>query len=126
MPMTTALKEMLSALKMRSDGKGLVFSEDGINPFSYRSIQHYYNRAFKEAGVKRTSTHILRHTFSTDYLTATKDHLSLSRILGHASTRQTEHYAKITGNLTNHSFLAYQEANSENLGKVLNFEGVAG
>ena len=125
-PMTTALKEMLSALKIRSNGKGLVFSQDGVNPFSYRSIQHYYNRAFKEAGVQRTSTHILRHTFSTDYLTATKDHLSLSRILGHASTRQTEHYAKITGILTKQSFLAYQEANSENLGKVLNFEGVAG
>lgn len=113
---------LISLLKEMNQDKGtreLIFSHDGHAPLAYRSIQYFYNKAFERAGIKHRSTHILRHTFSTDFLTDTKDHVSLSRLLGHSSTRQTEHYAKITGNLTNCSFETFKEGTEERLGKIL-------
>jgi integrase len=117
-PMTADLKLLLKDMNINAK-PGLVFSFDGNSPLTYRSIQHFYNKAFERAGISHRSTHILRHTFSTDFITDTKDHISLSRLLGHSSTRQTEHYAKITGNLTDESFRAYKEGSEERIGKVL-------
>ncbi len=118
--MTTFLKALLLDMNQGAT-PGLVFSFDGVNPLPYRTIQYFFDKAFERAGISHRSTHILRHTFSTDYLTATKDHVSLSRLLGHASTRQTEHYAKVTGTLTSDSFQTFKEDTEEKLGKVLNF-----
>jgi integrase len=117
-PMTIDLKLLLKEMNQASSS-GLVFSLDRETPLAYRSIQYFYNKAFEKAGITHRSTHILRHTFSTDFITDTKDHVSLSRLLGHSSTRQTEHYAKITGNLTDESFKAYKEGSEERLGKLL-------
>ena len=124
-PMTKDLRYLLSKMKQSPSGK-LVFSEDGNEPLSYRSVQHYYARAFKAAGISWKGSHVLRHTFSTNYLTATKDYVSLSRFLGHASTRQTEHYAKITGTLTDRSFETFNESAGEMFGNVLAFDQSAG
>lgn len=117
-PMTADLKNLLMVMNQTASS-GLVFSFDGKSPLEYRSIQYFYDKAFERAGINHRSTHILRHTFSTDYLSDTKDHVALSRILGHSSTRQTEHYAKITGTLTDESFKTFKEASEERLGKVL-------
>jgi integrase len=124
-PMTEALKRLLLHLKSVSS-QGLIFTQGNDLPLSYRSIQHYYNRAFELSGIKWRSTHILRHTFSTNFLTATKDHLTLAKFLGHSSTRQTEHYAKVTGTLTSESFKSFNEDLELKLGNVLNFRSVAG
>ncbi len=117
-PMTADLKNLLMVLNQEAKLE-LVFTFDGMTPLEYRSIQYFYNKAFERAGINQRSTHILRHTFSTDYLSDTKDHVALSRILGHSSTRQTEHYAKITGALTDNSFKTFKEASEVRLGKVL-------
>ena len=84
--------------------KGLVFSEDGLNPAPYRVIQHYYDKAFLSAGLKWRSTHILRHTFATDFLEKTGNKLALQGLLGHSSSRQTDHYAKITDSVIKQKF----------------------
>lgn len=88
----------------------LVFSLDGNEPFSYRSIQYHFNRCYKTIGINWRSTHILRHSFSTQYLSITRDRHSLSKTLGHSNLKQTEHYAKITDSLVEESFESYQMA----------------
>ncbi len=117
-PMTSHLKLILKEMN-QSSSHGLIFSQDGETPLTYRSIQYLYDKAFIRAGISHRSTHILRHTFSTDFLSLTKDFVSLSRLIGHASTRQTEHYAKITDNLTDESFKSYNEGSEERFGKHL-------
>ena len=117
-PMTGNLKALLKEMNQQAQS-GLVFSLDGKTPLTYRSIQYIFNRAFERADIDHRSTHILRHSFSTDFITDTKDYISLARFLGHSTTRQTEHYAKITGNLTDESFKAYKEGSEERLGKIL-------
>jgi integrase len=89
--------------------KGLVFSHDGSNPVTYSSIQHYYDKAFAFAGLKWSSTHILRHTFATDFLEKTGNKLALQGQLGHSSSRQTEHYAKITDSVIKAGVKAYDK-----------------
>lgn len=78
---------------------GLIFSTDGIKPLSYRAVQYRYDKAFKRAGLGFRSTHILRHSFATDFLTKTSDQPALQGILGHATQKQTAHYAKINSEL---------------------------
>lgn len=90
--------------------KGLIFSQDGFSPVSYRAIQYSYNNAFKALGMNWTSTHILRHSFATDFLEKTLNQLALQQTLGHKSLRQTEHYAKITQKLTEQSMSAYNQS----------------
>lgn len=124
-PIMPSLKSLLLHMS-QTKGKGLIFSDADNLPLKYRSIQYHFNRGFQAAGIKHSSTHILRHTYSTSFLTATKDHVSLSKLLGHQSTRQTEHYAKITSALTNQSFKEFSRDSEERLGKVLNFGHAAG
>ncbi len=123
---TGPLKEVLLEWRSVSRNKGLVFSCNGIEPYGFRSIQYHYNKAFEDAGLKFRSTHILRHSFSTEFLRLTKDFISLSKILGHSNTRQTEHYAKVTGSMAEDSFEKYKDLNSESMGRVINFKAVAG
>lgn len=89
--------------------KGLVFSEDGLNPAKYRGIQRHYDKAFIRAGLKWRSTHILRHTFATDFLEKTGNKLALQGQLGHSSSRQTDHYAKITDSVIKAGVKAYNQ-----------------
>lgn len=125
-PLTAALINVLTEWKSLSRGQGLIFSNDGVTPYSFRAIQYAYNLAFETTGVKWRSTHILRHTFSTDFLRATKDFMSLAKILGHANTRQTEHYAKVTGSMAFESFEIYKERSAERMDNVINFKKAAG
>lgn len=76
--------------------EGLVFSEDGKTPYTYRQIQHFYDRAFEAAGIEMRGTHLLRHTFATLFIEKTGNQVALKGILGHSSIKQTDHYAKVT------------------------------
>lgn len=88
-----ALKDLQEFLKRTS---GLIFSEDGKEIVSYRSVQHHYDSALKLSGLKFRSTHILRHTFATQFLNSTGNKLALTAVLGHSDPRQTDRYGKIT------------------------------
>lgn len=99
-PMLDAVKSALTDLREReSRSLGLIFSSDGVMPLSYRAIQYRYDVAFKSAGIDFRSTHILRHSFATDFLGKTSHQSALQAILGHATSKQTAHYAKITAHL---------------------------
>ena len=97
---------------------GLVFSVDGFAPVAYRSVQHYFNAALEKLGVQWRSTHILRHSFATDFLEKTGNKTALQGQLGHKSAKQTEHYAKITDMLKLEGIRAYDNRLNEGLNVV--------
>jgi integrase len=97
---------------------GLIFSFDGFKPVCYRSVQYHYNTAFKLAEVDWSSTHILRHSFATDFLEKTQNPHALKELMGHSALKQTEHYSKVTEKLIERGALEYQKQ-LEQAGKVI-------
>lgn len=100
-----AFREIQTYQKRHS---GKVFSKDGFSVLSYRSIQYFYNKVFQILGISWRSTHIMRHSFATDFLEATNHHSALQQIMGHRNLSQTEHYAKITDSLSRVGVNVYQ------------------
>ena len=64
----------------------------------YRNVQYHYDSVFRRLHLKWRSTHILRHSYATDFLEKTGRKDALQGQLGHSSSKQTDHYAKITKN----------------------------
>jgi len=97
-------KQVVAALtkwKLASPSlEGLVFGRDAMAPYSYRSVQHAYDRALTAIDSCWRGTHILRHSFATDYIEKTGQEKALQAQLGHRDSRQTNHYAKITNHVT--------------------------
>jgi integrase len=111
--------------------KGLAFSFDGFAPLPYRNVQYHYDSIFRRLHLKWRSTHILRHSYATDFLEKTGRKDALQGQLGHSSSKQTDHYAKITKNSIEAGVKAYDlslrgpnvvemfdEKNKEGLGKA--------
>ena len=123
-PLSNLALEALNELYSKSTHKqGLVLSSH-FKPLQYKSIQNSFDRAFKALKMPYRGTHILRHSFSTRFQMLTQDQFSLSKILGHSSTKQTEHYAKITDLQVEESSKRFNESIGE--GKVLPFKAAAG
>lgn len=115
-PLLSEVRAVLLDLREQSGRQlGLVFSKNGTEPLSYRAVQYRYNRAFAKAGIGFSSTHILRHSFATDFLTKTSDPSALQGILGHTTSKQTSHYAKITSDLKQRAMNAYSQRLSSDI-----------
>ena len=85
---------------MESGGEGLVFTKNGKEALNYGTIKKVFNRGFKALNLPWRSTHILRHSYATMALIATKDLSSVQASLGHKSSRITERYAKAVASLS--------------------------
>lgn len=107
---TTQAIDVLKNLRDRTGRSvGLIFSDNGFQPLHFRSIQYAYDSAFKRVGLPWRGTHILRHSFATDFLEKTRNPQALQAQLGHKSSQQTEHYAKITSTLQEEGMRAYTQ-----------------
>ena len=88
----TVLKEM----KLESENKsGILFTDSQGKLLKYNAIQSSFNASFMALGLPWRSTHILRHSYATAALMATRDISSVQASLGHTSSRMTERYAKV-------------------------------
>lgn len=68
---------------------GYLLSGDETEYTEPRTLQNHFKRILKEAGIKQTNFHVLRHTFATRCIEANFDIKSLSEILGHANINIT-------------------------------------
>jgi site-specific recombinase XerD len=76
---------------------GLVFwnQKRPHRPLSAKGIQKKLERYAKAAGIK-ASCHSLRHTFASNLLDAGAEVISIKELLGHASVKSSERYAKLS------------------------------
>lgn len=109
------LIEILEKMKEENGGEGLLFKNINGGPMSYTRIPLCFNQGFKALGLPWRSTHILRHSYATMALYATRDISAVQASLGHASTRMTEKYAKVIALLSRNT--------AEKTAKVFNLFG---
>ena len=93
--LSNELIEILKRMKEEKGSEGLIFKDRIGEPLKYRAIQSVFNAGFMALKLPWRSTHILRHSYATMALIATKDLSSVQASLGHASSRMTERYAKV-------------------------------
>jgi integrase len=112
-----AVFDELKMIQQRS--VGLIFSENGFSPITYRNVQAQFNVAFKMASLTWSSTHILRHSFATHFLEVTQNQHALKSQLGHKNIGQTDHYSKTTAKLAESGYRLFEKKlTDENLAEV--------
>lgn len=79
----------------RYKNKKFLFIDMRGEPLKYTAIQAAFNAGFRALNLPWRSTHILRHSYATMALMATRDLPSVQASLGHSSIKMTERYAKI-------------------------------
>ena len=62
-----------------------MFCQENGGPYEPRTFQDLFKRCVRQAGIRDSNFHALRHTFSTRSLEQGMDVVTLSRLLGHAS-----------------------------------------
>lgn len=90
--------ELISILKQMKEENGeskLLFTDKEGEALKYSAIQSSFNAGFMALNLPWRSTHILRHSYATMALIATRDLSSVQASLGHTSSRITEKYAKV-------------------------------
>ena len=125
------LISILKEMKQEKGEEGLLFTDTKGEALKYNAIQSSFNAGFVALKLPWRSTHILRHSYATMALIATKDLSSVQASLGHTSSRMTEKYAKVVALLNRSTaekttkafnlFGAFSKNHSENH-SVIKFE----
>jgi integrase/recombinase XerD len=89
--------KLLAHLRKHSRGES-VFLNDRGNPWHRSALSLRLQRCRKRAGVPADATlYGVRHKFGTDAILNGVDLMTTSRLMGHRSTRMTEHYVHLDG-----------------------------
>ena len=94
--------ELVAILREMKEGdidNNLVF-KIRQKPLVYKTTRKVFTRGFKALGMPWSSTHILRHSYATIALVATKNISAVQASLGHKSIKTTEKYAKVVAALS--------------------------
>lgn len=87
-PLPAFLCEIIDKNLTRIPG-AYFLSGDPYKPMEPRTYQYRYKRYLREAGIRESNFHVLRHTFATQCVGLGFDVKSLSEILGHSSVSIT-------------------------------------
>ena len=119
---------ILKQMKEENGENGLLFTDKEEEALKYNAIQSAFNAGFMALKLPWRSTHILRHSYATMALIATRDLSSVQASLGHTSSRMTEKYAKVVALLNRNTaekttrafnlFGGYSKNHSENHSKA--------
>ncbi len=104
---TDALAALRACLTARPTvvPEGLVFwnQKRPHRALSAKGIQKKMERYAKAAGIK-ASCHRLRHTFASNLLEAGAEVISIKELMGHASIKSSERYAKLSNQRVKHVY----------------------
>ena len=93
--LSNELVSLLKQMKEEKGDKGLLFTDAGGEALKYNAIQSSFNAGFKALNLSWRSTHILRHSYATMALIATRDISAVQASLGHTEAKMTQRYAKV-------------------------------
>ena len=95
--LSSELVSLLRQIKKENQykSKKFLFIDYKGDLLKYTAIQSTFNAGFRALKLPWRSTHILRHSYATMALIATKDLPSVQASLGHSSVKMTERYAKV-------------------------------
>ena len=91
LPIFPQAYEVLVSL-VKTGASGLIFSISG-EPIEYRTIQYYYDKAFREANLPYTATHVLRHGWTREVFNRNLDFEAAKQLLGDTSDEAARVYA---------------------------------
>ncbi len=91
-PLNQTVIELLKAKSKVVAMNGYVFTQHG-EQLTKREVQRQFVTAAKRAKITAFRFHDLRHTFATRLVQAGIDIYTVSKLLGHASVKETERYA---------------------------------
>lgn len=86
-PMTFTLYKYLKKWRKKSSGEFIC--SNNSKPSEPRLLTYYFHSIRQKVGLPKTHFHHLRHTFATRCIEANGDIASVSRLLGHVSSKTT-------------------------------------
>lgn len=89
------LVSLLKEMKEENGDQELLFTDRKGEALKYNAIQSSFNAGFTALKLPWRSTHILRHSYATIALIATRDLSSVQASLGHTDMKVTQQYAKV-------------------------------
>lgn len=114
-PMHPIVVRLLQSLQERGDGER-VFLTWRKTPWDKNSLGHRLRRAREAAGVPEDAKlYGTRHAFGTRAIVNGVDVKTLSELLGHTTTRMSEHYVHLSGQYS-HLAAAMQQVNGRRRG----------
>jgi integrase/recombinase XerD len=89
---------LLAAIKQRNEPGPFVFLNHRGTPWNRSSLSLRMQRARRKAGIpEEVKLYGLRHGFGTRSIVKGVDLKTLSELMGHSTTRMTEHYLHLAG-----------------------------
>ena len=114
-PLNYTVMELLTRLKKgASNINGFVFTRNGL-PMTKRIVQRAFQTAVTRAGLTSFRFHDLRHTFATRMVQAGVDIYAVSKLLGHASIKETERYAHHSPESVRHGVETLERSQAQKL-----------
>lgn len=89
------LREYLSIRKGKDDD--YLFPNHSGQQWTVRAVTDALQEYNHSRGVEKTSVHLLRHTFATEYIKAGGSIVALEKQLGHSSLEMTKRYIAMSG-----------------------------
>jgi integrase len=87
-PIPAVLRDYLDEHRLRSDGTGLAFGDEG-EPFNPKTLTERADRAWRGARLERIILHECRHTFASLMIAAGVNAKALQSFMGHSSITTT-------------------------------------